>query len=1678
MVQKRGLVVVMLVLFVVLLSFNGIGAQSEITLSNDEVLHENALIVFGTEDTCRSESVLQTIQYDYLFGTPRVLEDVSEVHHSSSQQESSDQIIVGLGDWYGPKESECTWTKDLRDDGCYVFADKTDHGDSDQCAGVAVTPGHIISQTPNTLGDDDFISIDDSGSKYMYSGGSSTGSDNSVESAIFNCDLFYTRHSNSYICADKDFSYVDDDGTPVTAPKKVWLKCSAAHVGKYIQIDSMKDELGEYITSYEPGVKTYQCQMRATNEYKWINIGDQTCDSVDCDVVEDVCTNSGAVWNNDLTGNKCCGNNVRDHGSKSLDGDGTEYLCVDTKKVGPDIVDNTEIEDGIECNGDWCLINAKGEQDFNIFTLRTEQSTYDIISNGKEWVQCSVETGLQGSAESEVNRFRCSQQGKYWSWAECTNEEGINTKSIKSESIKVRSAGEGFYTLFPEESDNPISLLKINAQNQMYTQYYGDNYLFDFNGYDFLEFMIQFDNPNDLFFPTDILVNFYGAIDGYVFGPYSALSTVTNNPTLNEDKWFHVKIPLESLTPIEHIDIYSLQTINTFHIKNIYLSKKDSLDSEKAVSLLCSGSVDDPFHNLWLEEIDSDIPGTKITGELICNSLYGGSEDNTEESLLKGPAWFDDENIPPDKRCCGDDNSEYYASKESEYGCWNSEIVQSNEPIMNIEFSGTSTVPHFNVETNPFSFIAVVNLRTDYDYCWDDIAGSDWSYLRANCDFYTKDDTLGVPIDLTSSDDFRVSITGLIEDFMLNLPRDISCLNKQGLDTYFPRIDTICNYSNWLLEQGFISEPLINPDAYLGEVVEMGTTITLQDIVLTVEPNNVVNRLSSSENLNSFGLYDSESQELVGFSMDFSTDNELRSKKDFIQIQAQKSDVFTITPGESQNTPFSKTYTCKSSECVYPIPGSPPYSITNPFPYLYDLYFVYLDEDIGVPREVLITKEDPVFDSPGNIIAKKVPQQVLYGYDGTTHQNKFYGCADHLFTNPIDIQYFDTVDHCAVESGFYCSPSVYDSEAGTVTVNEWIKDSLVYGGYADVILNEDDTVEDVYLSLKELENDGGETGYLPEDFQTVTEDEEGNILSTETTPVTVALPARNIIPNAGFETNDGQVISYWDVFYAYYGGKKKILQNNVFNLPNAGINSDDPHKYLFSPTFETLRSEKIPVPQNTQLYFTYDGINVKARYILIKSDSTYKELENVPSGTNINTENAQFIVIEFVGAGVGFVEKPMLQIIDGELGSVEYYDVDVGKKDELFPTDFRSGVACCPQNFCWNGYACVEPMNDNPYLVELLPDNRTYRCIDGSWKTAKVKTDWYESNWGFCPEDNGCFVYTADVDEEYGQSTDDFYTTGAIPQCIGDTEYVFDHYCEEGDWTTRTKRIASEFLKFVEAKDKYTILCGPYDETLLQYNPQVFLGENAIGQSSEGNIFGGSEVPSSTCFEGINKPNLLSPQENTCVNNICVVRYNDGDTDKVVFATSLNSFEKSAPFLLALGIEPEQLRTSCSGSGTFNRCTFETDVDVWYSKELNAIVYGKESFNLVPSTWNKIVNFFTGLFTNNEFKSLPGFIDEAQNFNHIYALKSDALEIKAVQETIGSQQRMVAEYTGFNSPVCDYIEHLEKPSGTQSSLLHPEKWTCEKEADGTQRFEAVIQSSGTGVFDFFWPQLTARLRVE
>ncbi|HIH11572.1 TPA: hypothetical protein HA241_05245, partial [Candidatus Woesearchaeota archaeon] len=301
-------------------------------------------------------------------------------------------------------------------------------------------------------------------------------------------------------------------------------------------------------------------------------------------------------------------------------------------------------------------------------------------------------------------------------------------------------------------------------------------------------------------------------------------------------------------------------------------------------------------------------------------------------------------------------------------------------------------------------------------------------------------------------------------------------------------------------------------------------------------------------------------------------------------------------------------------------------------------------------------------------------------------------------------------------------------------------------------------------------------------------------------------------------------------------------------------------------------------------------------------------------------------------------------------------------------------------------------------------------------------------------------------------------------------EFVLDHYCDNGQWTTRTKEVAMKLYE-VGQTDEFVLYCSHYDQTL----PDFEVYGTKIGRAPNHCFSALSDVPSG----------VISPDENTCINSVCVLQKKSGNDFITAFATTLNREINDAenPFLESLGIPKDKLNIICQGNANngYVECALDqTGVpgSLYYNPSIMSIIYSKEEgFAINPSLLQRIaqstVNYFKTLFGAEQQTAEATFVG-VDNADKLYFFNEGGKKVQAVQQLVpGKGEVLVARYEGFETPVCAYITNAEVPPDTAPSVFDQER-IVQCTVDDTTNTQRVEITSNP---DAFWPALTGGLRV-
>ncbi len=386
--------------------------------------------------------------------------------------------------------------------------------------------------------------------------------------------------------------------------------------------------------------------------------------------------------------------------------------------------------------------------------------------------------------------------------------------------------------------------------------------------------------------------------------------------------------------------------------------------------------------------------------------------------------------------------------------------------------------------------------------------------------------------------------------------------------------------------------------------------------------------------------------------------------------------------------------------------------------------------------------------------------------------------------------------------------------------------------------------------------------------------------------------------------------------------------------------------------------------------------------------------------------------------------------------------------------------ACCPENWCFYGNvsapkSCVpsqadifqyEEQEGLPYFFNsskkygrVYGNNEYYRCINGNWRPAVLKWNPENTDKGYCPQIDQCYL-------------------GPEKGCVDTGYFEGDDYCEKGNWSSRTKLVARQLLDILEEKraaitgydfKRGTIYCDDFDEVLAQVDyKDIELSEKTVRELIEG--------PSEGCPGTDGLP---------CANNFCALSLVDLDgNEEVYIGTSTNIPLNTETEYSLLRLFPEAKGSAggahniyCDGaiqqSSITKNYTGCDDYDfveagnanIWVDNKTQTVIYSRDAFDIsntvtTSDVFNMMIRHplrtifrWARLFLVGEVETIRGteqFLENIADLRKLYISMASNKEIRGAVERkagTGGLQRniMTVGYKNVEENLCHSNETIE-----------------------------------------------------
>ena len=315
--------------------------------------------------------------------------------------------------------------------------------------------------------------------------------------------------------------------------------------------------------------------------------------------------------------------------------------------------------------------------------------------------------------------------------------------------------------------------------------------------------------------------------------------------------------------------------------------------------------------------------------------------------------------------------------------------------------------------------------------------------------------------------------------------------------------------------------------------------------------------------------------------------------------------------------------------------------------------------------------------------------------------------------------------------------------------------------------------------------------------------------------------------------------------------------------------------------------------------------------------------------------------------------------------------------------------------------------------------------------------------------------------------------TSENPSCVPANTKVGDYLCSDGDWTTRTRKLAMTMIKMAGNND-FVLFCD-YWKRALPYADKI--SQDVVKDYIAGEK---SEKIMEIIDESKSKCGGVSEEPYPCTNNYCIVKYKDS----ILIGTSLNKDidDEEHSFLKGMLKKEAEICNDISGS-MFKLCG--DNKNIIYNKDMNAIIYSSQDIEYIPSSeegnlMNSLINSIKNIVANirnRKFSFKPpsyieqDFADRIGKLNKIYINKKGSRTIMAASEVIGREAGKPTLTVSYPkqitaSDICQSVQKIYLKEGYRAI-------DCIKEGN-TFQLTSIYSAS----INNYWQDLTSSLRLQ
>lgn len=335
-------------------------------------------------------------------------------------------------------------------------------------------------------------------------------------------------------------------------------------------------------------------------------------------------------------------------------------------------------------------------------------------------------------------------------------------------------------------------------------------------------------------------------------------------------------------------------------------------------------------------------------------------------------------------------------------------------------------------------------------------------------------------------------------------------------------------------------------------------------------------------------------------------------------------------------------------------------------------------------------------------------------------------------------------------------------------------------------------------------------------------------------------------------------------------------------------------------------------------------------------------------------------------------------------------------------------------------------------------------ALPATWVQVQLKYNWDHTSSGLCNQQTQCLVNNQS-NPTFDNQPERYWTQAGIrdkPKCITHGQYIADHYCEVGQWTSRTKLVAEQLLQIPiqQGDQQYKLYCDTYVNTLNRYSYVTSYGAVNTFLDRYCTQTGG--------------------QRSTCVNNVCVLSYSRG----TAFGMALNEdIDGRKSPLQALGYSTTKCDVAKNNDMDYDHC----GDNIWYNHNTASIIYSPNA-TIQPTAASTHALFMDSYYKLKAYVAQYVHNPTIQGFNYDFYDIEPALNFvyfaKQNDKTFYSfkQQNMTRDNTAYAGW---YYKNIQLPQQTCTKFIKPKDGNahCEQQPIQTEFYIATAKTP----FDLF-----------